>query len=575
MFTKLSILILICSLFVSCSKSRNINFEDGSISIVNPPFANLFESVEITSIGTEGVKSAVWRFYDNSGELIDPNPCDKAFTVGPINCAFDTAGSIKVKLEVTNSKNKVLSAKSSIDIIDLAKIRDQSPKIELEISDINTNTVIAKVATFKEKEYGSTVFRIGQNLKFDFSKTTDDADSPQNLKYEIDFGNGYTNVGISFIRSFEVSNAFPVRIRVTDSEGNSSIKSFLVFIKCNDENYVDMEFDMDSFIVSRDGTFFQYYNYDITNFIKLNTGKPPFKFKLDYNGDNIRDPNHYANAIGSLHEDWIVQSSWGSPKTIRAYSIYGGERTLSLTVWDSCNNMISVEVERELPMPEAKTAFWGYPTVQVPHGSQLGGNYEYFGADISGLSGNNTKSANGEVLISQAPTDATQKRVRCEYWKSQGSYWASVTIVGDNQYISQSGTGVRHGFELGIYRVFDPDVASGEPPVWQPPYIGRAYFRTDGAYDDLPSVIYSKYGDCNLALNIQKLPLGSGNCGVPGKGEAFSIIIDGSFECPIMQTSDRLSLTARNGTFYCTVARVDMCPPSGGGGGSGLPPKPE
>ncbi len=528
----------------------------GDLSLsIQPATVALGQQTLISVTGDNSLLNYKWQVTAEDGSELTTG-CTQTGTV--LTCSFETSGSKTIVLNGTSQSGNTVSLQGSVDVLDPSSPLNQAPEIILAIKD-DQGTLINQVATFATKESGTSDFAVGQVLTFDFSTTHDDKDAASSLTYELDLGGGYVPVAVVSTQSLPQVGIFPAHIRVTDSSGNITLKSFMITVHCLAADYAPLAIDVSKLAVTSD---------PVLNFFIFNAsgavsgGKGPYNYSWDFNGDAFFD------------------TDWAAPTSTRAYTVYGSNRTVGLKVWDTgCNYYASASLPYDFVIPRADAVPGHAQGPQIP-------GYYFIQALIRPTSSNSSiyaKTQTADYIATQAESaPATDpKRVLCDYQKvssgtsqSDGSPQAVFHMTGLNTYDRPSRKGTQHGMEIQISNILDPTGTSGGGAVdTSGAKLDFVKYSTDLDPDQMNQSVYQTGTGCALNVTVTPLPSGSGTCSTdPAFG--YPVRIDGTFSCPTLPGNNKQSVSANQGAFYCEVAKVSACPPGGGGGGGGIPPIP-
>ena len=553
---KLSLALTLVSILYGLSGCKSSAGTAGGLSLsIQPATVAMGQQTQISVIGEDTLRTFTWQIHAEDGSELTTG-CTQEGTV--LICSFDTPGAKTIQLDGTSQSGTAITLQGSVDVLDPSSPLNQAPEIILGIKDAQGG-LINQVATFASKQSGTSDFAVGQVLTFDFSSTHDDRDAASALNYELDLGGGYVQVAMVSSQTLPVVGVFPARLRVTDSSGNITLKSFLVTVHCLASDYSALVIDTSRLTITPD---------PVLNFFLFNAsgavsgGKGPYQYAWDYNGDAFSD------------NDWQAETS------TRAYTIYGASRTVGLKIWDTgCNYYAQASIPYVFSIPRADAVPGTAQGPQIP-------GYYFIQSLIRPTSSNASiyaKTQTADYIATQAESaPATDpKRVLCDYQKvasstsqSEGSSNAVFHMTGLNTYDRPSRKGTQHGMEIQISGIVDPTGTTGGGSVdTSKAKLDTAKYFTDLDPDQMNQSVYQTTSGCSVNLTVTPLPSGSGTCSTdPAFG--YPVRIDGTFSCPSLAGNNKQSVSATKGAFYCEVAKVSACPPGGGGGGGGIPPIP-
>jgi len=511
------------------------------------------EEVQITVTNADRYREFIWKITDADG--IDTDRC--ANMLSPVvTCTFDTAGEIHISVDATDRNGEKTLYELSVDILDPSTRPNQNPYIVLKMKNAGTDAQYGIVATLKKEETGGAVFPRGDDVAFDFSATRDDKDASSALKYELDLGTGFNEIPMLHTMKFMTVTTIAARVRATDTEGNATVKSFTIFVRCKDGDQAPVTINTSNIAINANGAL-NYFSFNASSAASGGIGS--YKVMWDFNGD------------GAYDTDWINNTSTTN------YTIFAETRNVGIKVWETgCNYFASATMPYDFVIAHANG------TPGVPQGPQIPG-YHFIQADITGLGGNYSKAANASYIATRSNSAPTSepRRVICDYKKkgtetsrNEGSSMATFTIFGLNKYDKLAEAGIQHGMALSIDGIIDPTGMMGTGTVdTSKAFVSRAAYYTDGGPDNVADTVYTKQGDCDVNITVTPLPPGPGTCS-DNPDFGYPVLIDATYSCPVMRSKEGWELSATSGAIYCEVAQVEACPPGGGGGGGGLPPIP-
>lgn len=530
----------------------------GQLQLIIPENAMLSTVFEVAAKAA-GSTAIQWRVKDETGLVIYPFPCTSDQGESQ-SCIFDMAGAKRFEVTAFFPNGSTVTETRTVDIIDPSGAQNQAPKIVLDFKPTGSSTVVATVATFRAWETGATVFPEEVTYTLDFSRTFDDTTLTSQLKFELSLNDAaYETLGMTSSRSFSNPGVIPAKIRVTDLDGNYSIKTFTIFVTCVAPPLV---VDVDQVEISPDAEF-GFFTYDASG--AVSGGQAPYRYRWDYNGDGIWD--RYDPSTPPNVEDWTTAASHSS------FTIYGGDRKPRLSVLDACNQLQIVEVPTYFAIPHTE----GTNRNTIPdadpgnaQGPQLN-NYHFLHANLSPLGGNTDPAIVDADLVSiQPPGDIEDKRVVCSATEKDNGR-VDLTVHAKHRYDRKNVFYHReHGMTLVVT---DATNATGNRRIHS------FTVETDDGPDGQEFTSYSVPNGtpCNLTrMEVQILPGGAGTCSDGTAIGKRTYIFDYTFDCPLLREfRNQREARATHGSGFCEVTKIDQCPPGGGGGGGGLPPTPE
>lgn len=516
--------------FVGCGKkfATLVSTETTGFSLLSTN-SYMGEETKICASEAGKIKNMSWTVLNEDGFAVTGS-CNPVDSGNCLQCNFEEAGRMTVKLSAQNQDGSPVSYTSYVEILDPAQRQDQPPVIVLDIKK-GSNSVV-KVSTDKSMEVGAANFPEGA-YNLDLSQTFDE-DAYKLLKFEMSV-NGGAFVPVPSSYNFAVGT-YNFVIRATDTKLNVREKKFVAYVACAAPN----DLAISNVTATHQGNNRFSYAATVTG---GNAGAQKMLL-WDYNGDDVYDG------------DWILSTASNIKLTD-----FKGTRQIKVKAWDKgCN----YQKELELPL--------NFATPRLAHDGNIdnvdqvlsfgsGSNY-FIQADIRGLAGNSRKHANGQYIDSLQPTTKPKDVIRCPYSvKDQ-----TLSIVGQNHYdISTSLPGRRHGMELRITGV-NPNYIGLQANA----KISQGIYRSDEQPDsNFVQMTYQQNNSCALRMKMQKT-VASGVCedGTAITGDVYTFY--GKYSCDSMTATTPSSVAADDGAFYCETSLVDQC--VGGGGKGGLPP---
>lgn len=541
--------------FSGCIGGESDSADEISLSIT-PPAANMNDEVIVRVTGGDGVSNMSWSVLDEAG-----GPVAGCQGTESLTCRLELPGRKTVRLQAAKRDGRNVSTEGTFDILDPNAQANQAPNIVLDIKDAGSRALVSTVATFRTLEKGSASFKMGQVLEFDFSRTSDDVNSSDLLQYSVNFGQGFEDVTKSFSHTFSATGTFPIIVRVADQNGNSAEKTFVAFVECAEAEYPPIVIDPAKISITSSGKP-NFFDYNATGAVSGGRSSADFRYSWDFNGDGIFD------------------NDWSNLATINAYSHHANVRSVSLKVWDvACNYFAKTTVDYNFVIPQSNATPGELQGPQIP-----GYPVNYFMQAT--LRPKTPATAPAHLALTQnVDLSAIQlpgpeaKRVICDYKKAatttsgtSGTNQATFTISALNAYNRPGKSGTQHGMDLRVTGIIDPTGMTGGGSVnTSSAVIDRINYYTDEGSDSDSRMIYSKAAPCQLNLVVTPFPPGTGTCSTDPKF-GYPVRIDGTYSCELVSGTQRLNAT--KGAFFCEVAKVDACPPGGGGSTGGIPPVP-
>lgn len=528
---------------------------NGILTLIIPSSVLISQSFQVAA-RISNATAIQWSVRDETGLTLSPFPCSS--DQGPVQtCIFDMAGEMKFEVTAHFPNGTIAVASATMDIIDPTAPQNQAPKLLLDIKD-GASTLVATVATFRAHEFGRTVFPEDVSYSWSFARSIDDTTPTSQLKFELSIDEGaYEQLSLSSSRTFSNPGLYPAKIRVTDLDGNYSIKTFTIFVSCVAPPLVVSPAQVQ---ISPEAIF-GHFTYNAAG--AVSGGAPPYKYRWDYNGDGVWD--QYDPSDPDHAEEWT------SLATVSQYTIYGGQRNVQLAVLDACNQLQIVEIPNYFAIPHTEgTNRNTIPDGDPDHaqGPQLG-NQLFLHANMVALNGNTDRAiVNADLVSIQPPGDIGDKRVVCSAYESAGK--VNLTVHGKHRYDKR---GVfyhrQHGMTINITDTMSPTNRK----------IQSFTVDTDDGPDGQEFTTYSvpQGASCNLTrMEVTVLPGGAGTCSDGSAQGMHTYLFDYTFDCPLLEDfRNHRRARAEVGSGYCEFSIIDECPPGGGGGGGGNPPPAE
>ena len=499
----------------------------------------------------ETLQRLAWKVTREDGSVV--SSCTGS--TPSIQCRFTIGGNMIATLDAQDEFGNTFQSQVSFTVIDTAQLKNQPPALVADIYD-SRGTLVATYAKDSTLEIGGMNVTKG-NYTLRLSRTTDDNDSLSDLVFQVSVnGSALQTVGVNSILSLPTVATYPVTITAKDLSGATTTKQFTAYTKCSDTEVSPISATAANITITAQGTrnFFSY----ATSGISGGTGQ--FKYQWDFNGDSIFD------------------NDWTSLATTTAYTLYGGNRTVNLKIWDTaCNLFKNVSKTFNFVIPKA-TVDKLNPAASV--GSLNNPDYYFLQADATPSNALHPELDIYQKLGFQANHLQTgpknPMRVQCQYARSgdtsnPSSLTASLSIKGWNQY-SRSLDPLEHYLYLRIVGVKDTMGTGSDSIDTSTASISSAEYMTDGGGDQSSQMYYRKNAACPLTLKITPMQ-GVAPCTTSGTSDKYAVRIEGIFNCPDMIAgSNHIQMGAQYGAFFCEVQEIDACV-GGGGGGGGVPPR--
>jgi hypothetical protein len=495
----------------------------------------------INAPDASSIHSASWRVVTVDDDVDVTEQCTPINGGKSLSCVFETDRAVTVELTATTLSGGSFTLKQVVDVLDPSYMADQAPVIVLRVTNTQSGVEAAVVSNDFKLRSGSTNFIEGTySLNFGDSKDEDvtDGNPATNVSFAMKIGNADFATPPATI-AFAVGAAVPITIQASDSKGNVSEISFIVYPSCAGPNNLAIS-----------GVTATHVSGNIFKYAANVTGAPDgakIYLMWDYNGDTVYD------------KDWMLNSLENSQ-----YTEFAGPRLIRVKAWEStCNYQKEFLTTINFPTPRLNhDGNLNTPEQVLEFGN--GSNY-FVQADLTDLIGENSKY-NGQYIVTKRPGQVPNDVVKCAH--STGS--TSVTITGLMHYDTATKPGYhKHGFSLEIGGL---SASTGLQPDAK---LKNVYYSTDFEEDAFNAKYLFQQNDCQLSL-IKQQAIALTPCGPTDLTESkktTTTIFYGKFICNKLAVNSTVTVDANNGAFYCEVQSVDQCVGGGGGGGGGVPPK--
>ncbi|MBT4761115.1 MAG: hypothetical protein HOO06_05395 [Bdellovibrionaceae bacterium] len=510
-----------------------------------------------------------------------------------------------------------------------------SPKVDCLLSSSTNSSIFHNVSTISgDNTFSTSLFNDATSIYVDCGETSDESEVGA-LTFEIDSNYDANNPqfitqsAASFSLSSESLQAGfrPMAIRITDPEGETTIKDFTLAIECHETVNPPSIGDgsqaaIDAAIEVVEGSAVGLFNFTaLTDQIDNggSTNGPELYFAWDFNGDDTFDPFYSGRrGLGSKNiwtpdatlNDIYVNMSTRNMNISESDS--SRDRTFKLRVRNSCLQQAQFSVTRALP------------TSHTLEGDDLAQmlDYHYLQGDVTPTGFDNSDSENVRALNIKRRTgdylatdqlDADYPTVhRCQL-RRNGTR-SNLQISTSKRYRdSSSASG---GMSLHIVDIADVDPVYGSTVTFpanttllptqredaisswvtdngggpngitqyfthgenNEPDIDQARFTIAGESDGLSQEVFSVSGSsaiANCAISMTMIrAFGQEPCAT-GPGQLSQTIhYYGEWSCPELSLDGNNSETIeiQNGKFYCEEAIGRRCAGGGGGGGGVTPP---
>ncbi|MBN2693618.1 PKD domain-containing protein [bacterium] len=523
---------------VSCDETTT----SGDYEIIVTANAKVGDNVTITVAEKDKLVSYKWALVYELGNSL--TSCS-AFNTPEINCTIEEGGEVTIWLRTKNRNGDEFLITKKISVLDMDKPLNQPPLIVASLNSASSSEAI--VSTQFAREKGVLNFPVNEEITFEFSETTDDTTLDNTLlKYEIEIGSqaGFQVISNPFKYTFTQTGYYTTTLRVTDEDGNSATKTFVVYVKCAD-NSINLQINPALISITAD-SINNFFTYSASGAVS-GGDETHYRYRWDYNGDGIYD------------SDWLEEAS------IREYTVFEGSRDAKLKVWEQqCNNVSEVVFEHNFVIPLADAVPGTLQGPQIP-------GYFFIQGYPEGKDNFQSKITEVDFIATKhdsAPVEE-QWRVLCDYRPNDGL--ATISIKGLNQYEREGEDGELHGVLLTLDNIDISSFPSVTTLSNVSANVANLNYYSDEDYDKTSRVTYRKDGDCTSTITIEVLA-GEGSCSNGSSTFSDVIIIDGTYSCDNLKGTNDENISFKRGAFYCEVGKGDACI-GGGGGGGGNPPE--
>lgn len=435
---------------------------------------------------------------------------------------------------------------------------NNKPVIDCRFSSAQRSDVYARINTIQDS-YSANRFNENDALAVDCSSTYDES-GVDSLNFSIDTDYDSTAPNFqTFSKQFGLSAFAPgiynMALRVTDPQGEISIKPFSLVVECSDAIPAPTIANVASAVQVSAGSEVGLYNFAVD--MSQVSGGSGFEFAWDFNGDGVMDP--FATGRNGSRDLWTNQAQISNQ-----YANVTNVRKIKLNVRNSCFKITSYTLDKNLPAshPVARNAT-SLATVTP---------YYYLQGDARSsslhASSVHTQRANADYLA----TDNTgHLEFTCDFNRSGNNGLSSLRINTAKRYRDEDYS--RHGASINITNI--PDSGADGTQTINPgqALISSMSYRVAGESDGLVNDTYNMTSACEIKMRIIRAT-STVPCSTGPARTVQSIEFLGEFSCPQL-TSERSGSTISftNGKFYCGDSISDSCQGGGGGGGGQPPPQ--
>lgn len=434
---------------------------------------------------------------------------------------------------------------------------NNKPVIDCRFSSQQRNAVFANINSLQDS-YSADRFNEDDSVSLDCSNTSDES-SLASLKFELDSNYdpsspNFQEIGPSSVNFTQFSpGRYDMALRVTDPQGESSMKIFSMEVECTSAASATPVLQNPASSISiTEGSKVGTYNFSVDT-SKLSNGTS-YSFAWDFNGDGVMDP-FAISKTGS-------RNLWTSSATVsNQYVNVENTRKITLRIQNQCLREVTYQVDKALPS--------SHPIARNASSQAEALSYYYLQGDAADTTAG-TSSAS-EVRRRTADYLATNSgaftKFTCDYKRNSSANTGSLAITTSKQYRDESYS--NHGAEIKIGSIPDDgSVSTGGSSNME----SMSYLLA-GESDGLPSSEkFNKDGACTVNVRVTRV-ISQGTCSDGVTGRTFTAItLLGEFSCPQLRSEKNTSNTIsfENGKFFCEENTATGCP--GGGGGGGNPP---
>lgn len=442
--------------------------------------------------------------------------------------------------------NQVTSANS--DGLDTAQ-PNQKPVVNCSFTSLQRSDVYMNVSTLND-QFSAERFNEDDSLSVDCSGTTDESAFSQ-LTLEIDqnYNSSSPNFQPLMSSSFTLNpGLYPMAIRATDPQGETTVKTFNMVVTCNDRVSDPVVGNLNNLITASEGSAVGLYDFNITT--SEISGGQSFEFAWDFNGDGVWDP--FGEQKTGTKQLWSDIASRTDIYVNAQNSVQVG-----LQIRNECFRTTTVNVDVNLANSHPVTA----ASPASPQG------YYYVQGEMRDTGGSaNALETQRKTRDYLATNNEVFREFTCDY-KGPRNGSGSIEIRTLKQYRDEDFS--IHGLNLDIVNIPD-DGSDGTFSVVANIQSMTAVMagESDGISDDR----FNRMSGCNVSLTIVRAT-STTPCQTGPDRRTGSIEYYGEFNCPTLMNSNGSTMAVNNGRFYCGEAISDRCQGGGGGGGGQPPPQ--
>lgn len=366
--------------------------------------------------------------------------------------------------------------------------------------------------------------------------------------------------GQPFDFTFPAAGDYVIKLTATMGSTSYPARFFQGSVSCNNPTPFTAATMNAAAISVAAGSADNLYTYDASGVVGSG-GQAPYFYAWDFTGDGSQD---------SLFST--------SPTATDVYESFVGERThIALLVKDSCNTLVTLSVDRTVPVAGLASLTPGglYPFIHGVVNSASGSAAGYRDILDPTPTGINYYATN--VNLANAP--ASYKPVQTNFSFTGDGLATSSFTVGSNMFTYGLPSSVQFGEQLSVGGIkVTEDMTSPTIDV-SGAKMSAISFSTEQVGDGLPQIIVtdSTGASCTLTnpgatiVPHQGTPCTGGTANKWGYNMTWTVHVWGTYSCTNL-TGPGSSVVSMHGEFDATPAIVDACIGGGGQGGGGINP---